>query len=155
MMSKDKILKDFEKKAVAFINSSRRNEWIEVGPIKMYLRHSRRLNKMGYVCELMDMLDIANLSVAPNYQGRGLLTAAVKIIEDNCTSPWLYVENISYTTDENQQRLVHFFERRGFIKHINSNDFLPCMVKAIQHRCDLTWGVEAYKQSTDRFKLRA
>lgn len=69
------IINDVVNAIILFANSSRRNEWITVGPVSAYVRNTRRvLNDNVFIATL----DIANITISDQYTGVGIGTAIIE-----------------------------------------------------------------------------
>jgi hypothetical protein len=72
-----------------FLLESCSNKWIEEGPIKIYLRNTRRY----LTGNVTTCLDIASVEVHPRFQGRGLFTGTMDFLCKNTKAHYAYVEN--------------------------------------------------------------
>ncbi|MEG1121238.1 MAG: GNAT family N-acetyltransferase [Citrobacter sp.] len=94
------------------------NEWFKYYPIDVYIRSTRRiLNGTEYLT-----LDFSSCSVHPAQEGKGYyaaLTDRLQSIADKHGMA-LYAENVL------NDKLIPFYEKRGYIKLANDNCFGAC-----------------------------
>ena len=100
------------------------NGWINYRPLQIYIRLTDRyLSGKAH-----RTLDIANISVDPRYQNKGIFSGLLDKLEEAKLRDVLYIENVLATSDENQVRLLKFLERRGFVYYGSKNELMS-MVK--------------------------
>ena len=100
------------------------NGWINCSPLQIYIRLTTR-----YLSGKVNRtLDIANISVDPRYQNKGIFNGLLNKLEEAKLRDVLYIENVLATSDENQVRLRRFLERRGFVYYGSKNELMS-MVK--------------------------
>lgn len=105
--------------------------WIEKGPLHIYLRLTdRHINGKKYAT-----LDIANISIDPKFQNKGIFSDLLGALETRPVRGMIYVENIVGTSLVNQMKLCGYLERRGYAYHGESNSFTPCMFKVTVGGC--------------------
>ena len=79
-----------------FIKSKNRNQWLDDGVIKLYIRKSKRFING----EFIDFIDIANISVDENHQNVGIFREFMSLLISKYPHVNIYVESIlnSYVT---------------------------------------------------------
>jgi hypothetical protein len=96
-------------KILEFSKSSRRNEWITVDGISIYVRNANRLLSIGggYV----PTLDLASISIED--KGQGIFTSILEALETS-SGKTLFVENVL------EDRFQEFFKKRSGWYVVNS-----------------------------------
>ena len=99
-----------------------RNAWLEYGPLQVYIRKSQIPTEIG------PNLQIANVSVAPEFQHKGHFTRFLRLIETYAVQhQWsaVYVENIINPVLEDCLR------KHGYtvFTKIGLSEYPPCMFK--------------------------
>lgn len=105
------------RKATEFLKSDARNQWIQAGPVSLYLRKSKRAIEPGV---LSDCVDVATITVHEDSQNKGFGAFSFIAVELAARShgkfQHLYVENAM------DPRLQNHLLRNGF--SVKSAD--PC-----------------------------
>lgn len=83
---------DFNRRLTEFITAGCRNAWLDVGPMRMYVRKSKRLVDG----KLLTAFDIASVSVCEEMRRSGYFKAALEVIHEICHDVFecLFVENV-------------------------------------------------------------
>ena len=89
-------------KLADFMKSNHNNEWLAIGNMMVYVRKGRHaFGSLG----LIDTIDIANITVQPDYQNQGVFT---KFLEEAETLGLaVHIENVL------TERFANFFRKRG------------------------------------------
>jgi hypothetical protein len=96
-------MKLVEEQLVDFLNIQKRNSWLHDKDVDVYIRKSRRY--LGYPPKMIDILDIATISVKK--QGKGRFTRFLSFVQDVYPGN-LFVENVQ------TPRFANFFRRLGW-----------------------------------------
>lgn len=119
-LNHEKIINDFMTKLDLFMNLKResefdrRNEWIIVKGLKIYIRRSHRGYQVHYRKESVKCLDLASIEV--DVTGTGLFTKLLKIILEKYDN--IFVESIL------DKRFYNFLLKFGFEKIEHESDNL-------------------------------
>ncbi len=100
-----------------WIKHGKRSYWFKIGPMSVYMRHSKRFNdEKWYSC-----IDVANVGMHPDYRGNGLFTDFMTGLE---TEPLnLYIEMV------HNERLAAWFQRRKGYVRIGHDGDVPCFLR--------------------------
>lgn len=72
-----------------FIISQTRNEWLDDGKVKIYIRKSKRFINSTVV----DVLDLATIEIKRNLQKKGLFKEIINYLHQVNPFDWLMIEN--------------------------------------------------------------
>lgn len=98
-----------------------RNAWVANEAGMIYVRRAKRPNLTDE-----DVLDLATISIAEEYQGQGILTSVLDKLEMQ-TFP-IFIENVM------DERLQRFFLKRGYMDISVTDDRTPCFYRPSQSR---------------------
>jgi len=101
----------FRKAVEEFIASSERRRWLEVGPLKMYVRKSVRLVDGRNA----SVFDVASVDVAMNEWGKGYFTSALGVVMEltwDSAFSAVMVESII-----NERLAEHFSRKHGWERY--------------------------------------
>lgn len=104
-----------------FKDSNMVNSWVKDRYMSVYLRKSVRLRGCGDT-KWITTLDIANISVKPNYQNKGLASSLIDFVIERRILDAIWVENILHPN------LIHIVEKRGF-ELFGERDFSPSYLR--------------------------
>jgi hypothetical protein len=106
------LAQDIAKKVLEFEKSNKRNEWLEIGPFKIYVRNANRFINNSFT----QTLDLASFELEEAYRGKGTFKELLKILEKR-SQKILYVECVV------NPRLKKFMSQRSRWNLINYNCF--------------------------------
>lgn len=86
----DATLEAFRAALEDFLASDRRNQHVLAGPVVTYLRKGAR----AIDGRIEQALDLASIQIAPEWQGKGLGSRLLDLIEARNPYPYLFVESI-------------------------------------------------------------
>ena len=112
-------MKTAEQQLVDFLNGQKRNLWLQDSEIEIYVRKSKRY--LGHPPEMIDVLDIATISVVEEEQNKGRFTRFLLFVQEVYLGN-LFIENVQ------TQKFANFFRRLGWQEWIpaGGDPDLPC-----------------------------
>ncbi len=97
------------------INTKQRNGWVQTDQISVYFRIGSFRNLPAMVAGVSTaarMIDLANVSIAPEFQRQGIFTTLLKGVEKivaESVYPYVYIENVI------NPNILGFLERTGYV----------------------------------------
>lgn len=98
-----------------FVKSKKRNEWLYGDVMHIYVRMSHRFISDGDNSKFEECLDLANIQVDDEHQGKGVFTSFLKRVIEMYPDKNLYVESIQNPAME------HICKKFNFV-YVNCND---------------------------------
>lgn len=100
-----------------FMDSPRTNDWLQIGDMLVYVRKGR------HVCndQLLNTIDVANVSVHPDCQNQGIFTQFLNEVE-TLGLP-VHIENVL------TERFANFFRKREGYNVIADSDGMVSFLK--------------------------
>jgi hypothetical protein len=97
-----------------FVKSNSRNEWLYGDIMHIYVRKSHRFIIDNDNSKFEECLDIANIQIDDEHQGKGIFTSLLKSIIEDYSDMNIYIESIQNPAVE------HIAKKFGFV-FLNKN----------------------------------